>query len=148
MLNSPFTTFTTSAGVVACSRDLDQLPSVLEAVGRRGVILGRPKTWRRIVEKYGDIFARDDEGGPSAILWRSVIPAEGKGKRSNAGYPDPIRWPDVPGSSLLCNLLTEDEMRYLKFTLNCQKWFTNEEIKSDGFATYSTVLVAFLGDKI
>ena len=166
MLNSPFTAFTTSAGVVACSRELAQLPNVLEAIGGRGVLLGRPKTWSRIVEKYGDIFARDEEGGPSDLLWRSVIPTRRKYERVKSLNLRPIRWPDVPGSRVLWELLTEDEIRYLKFTLNCQKWFTKVEsryprntrrsqrlfkigdIKSDGFAAYSTALVAILGDNL
>lgn len=148
MLNSPFTIFDTPSGIVACSRDIDQLPTVLQAIGGRGLLLGRPKTYNRIAEINPGLFSRDDEGGPAAILWRSIMPPRRRYERAKSQQSRPVLWSEVPGSVLLWNLLSEDEIRLLKFTLNCQQWFTNPEIKSDGFAAYSAALVSYLGDSL
>jgi len=71
-----------------------------------------------------------------------------------------MRWPEVPGSAILWDLLTEDEMRLLKFTLNSQqslfvkfKSKSGDSIKqpfegADGFAAYSATLVTFLGENL
>lgn len=148
MLEQPITTMTTPEGVIVCSRDLDQLPAVLQTINGRGLLLGRPKTYDRIEEKSPGLFLSDREGGPSLLLWRSVIPARRKYERAKSRNSRPILWPEVPGSDLLWDLLSEDKMRLLKFTLNTQQWFTNPEIRADGFAAYSATLVAFLGESI
>lgn len=148
MLNQPLTTFDTSAGRIVCSRDLDQIPTALQAINGRGLLLGRQKTYDRIAAINPGLFSRDSEGGPSLLLWKSIMPARRKYDRAKSRNSRPISWSDVPGSASLWELLTEDEMRYLKLTLNSQQWFTNPEIKSDGFAAYSTSLVAYLGESL
>lgn len=149
MLNSPFTIFDTPSGIVACSRDLDQLPVVVKAINNSGLLLGRPETIDRMPKKYQGLWLRDVEGVPSTLLLRSVNPRRKKYERVKSLNQRLLLWPDVPGSIKLWDLLNEDEMRLLKFTLNCQKWLTNnKEDKSDGFAAYSAALVAYLGDSL
>jgi hypothetical protein len=100
------------------------------------------------METSSGLFSLDGEGGPSTLLWRSVMPTRRKYERTKSQNQRPILWPDIPGSNVLWDVLTEDEMRYLKFTLNCQRWFTRDDMKSDGFAAYSASIVAMLGEVI
>lgn len=160
MLEQPTITITTPEGVIVCSRNLSQLTTVIQAIENQGIVFSRPKTLGRIQEKYQGLGSRDSEGGPSTLFLRSVMPPRERYERAGRQQSRSMRWPEVPGSAILWDLLTEDEMRLLKFTLNSQqslfvkfKSKSGDSIKqpfegADGFAAYSATLVTFLGENL
>lgn len=141
MRQLPFVTFTLPSGILSCSRDLAQLPQVVDTISRRGVLLGSPLSFQAVSREYPDLLGREREGGPSALLWKSIIT-----KRSR-NMPCPIRWEDIPGSALLFKSLSADEQRFLKFTLNCVTYLQNCD-QLFGYAGLNQSLVAAIGDSL
>lgn len=141
MRELPFITFTLPSGVLSCSRDVAQLPQVVESIGSRGVLIGAPLSFQAISREYPDFLGREREGGPSALLWKSII-TQPRGNMSS-----PIRWKDIPGSTLMAESLSIDEQRFLKFTLNCVTYLQNCD-QLFGYAALSQSLVAAIGDSL
>ncbi|EKD79755.1 MAG: hypothetical protein ACD_40C00323G0007 [uncultured bacterium] len=141
MRSQPFITFSLSqGGVLSCTRELDQLPKVVEQIGGHGLLVGAPLTFQRLNQAYPDLLQFDRESGPATLRWQSIItPMRGR-------YPTPIRRSDIPWLDFLSQNLTSDEQKFLLFTLNCVTYLAGCD-QFFGFAAYNQALLLQIGGK-
>lgn len=143
MLEQPFNTYTLPDGLVgmSLSRKVDELPQVMKAVDNRGLMIGRPETFRVISQRYPDLLGRDTESGPPTLRWRSVMPTQREGDEKQLLS---LRWTNIPGNQRLAELLTPDERRYLLFTVAIISLTKKDPYPKFGYAIYSQNLLKLL----
>ncbi|NCO98469.1 hypothetical protein GW864_04885 [bacterium] len=127
----PFVTLALpGGGIISCTRDAEQLPNILIAIGWKGTVFSALRSFQVGKRLCPELFNNRLRG----INCIPII------TNTQDVYPRPIRGSDISGFDKLSELLSLEEIKFLKLTLNCVTYLASYDQRF-GYVAMNRVLL-------